>query len=319
VLGKQENQYLDLMEHFSSPKTLLIMAGGLGSRYKGLKQVDGITSDGSTVLEFSIYDALAAGFTKIVIIINSHLPVSYLARLTDIAIRKKFELHLVSQTIDKLIPEEYGYLLQKRQKPWGTAHAILCAKETIQEPFVVINADDYYGKQAFIEMADCIANGHIQQNQFAMVAYPVSATLSENGAVSRGICTLSNEGYLQQVIERTKIAREGKDIVFIEKGEKEIIASDALVSMNFWCFHPTVFEDLEKAFCAFLQSVPEPTSEIYIPTEVQHLIDSKTIKVKVLHTADRWHGITYPEDKEQLVEFISDCVDNQLYPSNLWE
>lgn len=295
------------------------MAGGLGSRYKGLKQVDGITSDGSTVLEFSIYDALAAGFTKIVIIINSHLPVSYLARLTDIAIRKKFELHLVSQTIDKLIPNEYGYLLQKRQKPWGTAHAILCAKETIQEPFVVINADDYYGKQAFIEMADCIANGHIQQNQFAMVAYPVSATLSENGAVSRGICTLSNEGYLQQVIERTKIAREGKDIVFIEKGEKEIIASDALVSMNFWCFHPTVFEDLEKAFCAFLQSVPEPTSEIYIPTEVQHLIDSKTIKVKVLHTADRWHGITYPEDKEQLVEFISDCVDNQLYPSNLWE
>jgi NDP-sugar pyrophosphorylase family protein len=319
VLGKQENQYLDLMEHFSSPKTLLIMAGGLGSRYKGLKQVDGITSDGSTVLEFSIYDALAAGFTKIVIIINSHLPVSYLARLTDIAIRKKFELHLVSQTIDKLIPNEYGYLLQERQKPWGTAHAILCAKETIQEPFVVINADDYYGKQAFIEMGEYITKGHIQQNQFAMVAYPVSATLSENGAVSRGICTLSNEGYLQQVIERTKIAREGKDIVFIEKGEKEIITSDALVSMNLWCFHPTVFEDLEKAFCAFLQSVPEPTSEIYIPTEVQHLIDSKSVKVKVLHTADRWHGITYPEDKEQLVEFISDCVEKHLYPSNLWE
>lgn len=295
------------------------MAGGLGSRYKGLKQVDCITSDGATVLEFSMYDALAAGFTKIVIIINSHLPASYIARLTDIATRKKFELHLVSQSIDKLIPEEYGYLLQERQKPWGTAHAILCAKETIQEPFVVINADDYYGKQAFIEMADCIANGHIQQNQFAMVAYPVSATLSENGAVSRGVCTLSNKGYLQQVIERTKIAREGKDIVFIEKGEKEIIASDAIVSMNFWGFHPTVFEDLEKAFYAFLQSVPEPTSEIYIPTEVQHLIDSKSVKVKVLHTSDRWYGITYPEDKELLVEFISDSVENRLYPSNLWE
>ena len=295
------------------------MAGGLGSRYKGLKQVDGITSHGATVLEFSMYDALAAGFTKIVIIINSHLPASYLARLTDIATRKKFELHLVSQSIDKCIPKEFSHLLQQRQKPWGTAHAILCAKETIQEPFVVINADDYYGKQAFIEMADCIANGHIQQNQFAMVAYPVSATLSENGAVSRGICTLSNEGYLQQVIERTKIAREGKDIVFIEKGEKEIIASDALVSMNFWGFHPTVFEDLEKAFFAFLQSVPEPTAEIYIPTEVQHLIDSNSVKVKVLHTSDRWYGITYPEDKELLVEFISECVENQLYPSNLWE
>ena len=295
------------------------MAGGLGSRYKGLKQVDGITSDGATVLEFSMYDALAAGFTKIVIIINLHLPASYLARLTDIATRKKFELHLVSQSIDKCIPKEFSHLLQQRQKPWGTAHAILCAKETIQEPFVVINADDYYGKQAFIEMADCIANGHIQQNQFAMVAYPVSATLSENGAVSRGICTLSNEGYLQQVIERTKIAREGKDIVFIEKGEKEIIASDALVSMNFWGFHPTVFEDLEKAFFAFLQSVPEPTSEIYIPTEVQHLIDSKSVKVKVLHTSDRWHGITYPKDKALLVAFISECIENQLYPINLWE
>ena len=295
------------------------MAGGLGSRYKGLKQVDGITSDGATVLEFSMYDALEAGFAKIAIIINSHLPASYLDRLTDIANRKKFELHLVSQSIDKCIPKEFSHLLQERQKPWGTAHAILCAKETIQEPFVVINADDYYGKQAFFEMADCIANGHIQQNQFAMVAYPVSATLSENGAVSRGICTLSNEGFLQQVIERTKIAREGKDIVFIEKGEKEIIASDALVSMNFWGFHPTVFEDLEKAFYAFLQSVPEPTSEIYIPTEVQHLIDSKSVKVKVLHTSDRWYGITYPEDKEQLVGFISECIENQLYPSNLWE
>ena len=295
------------------------MAGGLGSRYKGLKQVDGITSDGATVLEFSMYDALAAGFNKIVIIINSHLPASYLARLTDISTRKKFELHLVSQSIDKCIPKEFSHLLQERQKPWGTAHAILCAKETIQEPFVVINADDYYGKQAFIEIADCIANGHIQQNQFAMVAYPVSATLSENGAVSRGICTLSNEGLLQQVIERAKIVREGKDIVFIEKGEKEIIASDALVSMNFWGFHPTVFEDLEKAFYAFLQSVPEPTSEIYIPTEVQHLIYSKRVKVKVLQTPDRWYGITYPEDKEQLVGFISECVENQLYPSNLWE
>jgi NDP-sugar pyrophosphorylase family protein len=152
-----------------------------------------------------------------------------------------------------------------------------------------------------------------------MVAYPVSATLSQNGTVSRGICTLSNEGYLEQVIERTKIAREGKDIVFIEKGEKEIIAPDALVSMNFWGFHPTVFEDLEKAFYTFLKSVPGPTSEIYIPTEVQGLIDSKSVKVKVLHTSDCWHGITYPEDKEQLVRFISEYVKNLLYPGNLWE
>ena len=295
------------------------MAGGLGSRYKGLKQVDGITSDGATVLEFSMYDALAAGFTKIVIIINSQLPASYLTRLNEIAARKVFELHLVTQSVDKCIPEEFSFLLQERHKPWGTSHAILCAKEIIHEPFMVINADDYYGKQAFIEMATYIDKGNIQQNQFAMVAYPVSATLSDNGAVSRGICTLTDEGNLQQVIERTKIAREGNDIVFVEKGEKEIIGSNTLVSMNFWGFHPTVFEDLEKAFYAFLQSVPEPTAEIYIPTEVQHLIDYKSVKVKVLHTSDRWYGITYPEDKELLVEFISECIENQLYPSNLWE
>ena len=295
------------------------MAGGLGSRYKGLKQVDGITPNGETVLEFSIYDALMAGFTKIVVVVNSHLPKSYLFRLEKIAVKKQFELHLVEQSLEKFIPKEFSHLLQVRQKPWGTAHAILCAKECIHEPFAVINADDYYGKQAFVNMAACIDNGQIQHQQFAMVAFPVSATLSENGAVSRGICTLNEDGSLQKVIERTKITREGKDIVFIENGKKEIIGSDILVSMNFWGFHPDIFENLEKAFYAFLESVPDPTSELYIPTEVQQMIDSKSAKVSVLDTTDCWHGITYPEDKEQLVDFISECVTNKLYPSELWK
>ena len=295
------------------------MAGGLGSRYKGLKQVDGITPNGETVLEFSIYDALMAGFTKIVVVVNSHLPKSYLFRLEKIAVKKQFELHLVEQSLEKFIPKEFSHLLQVRQKPWGTAHAILCAKECIHEPFVVINADDYYGKQAFVNMAACIDNGQIQHQQFAMVAFPVSATLSENGAVSRGICTLNEDGSLQKVIERTKITREGKDIVFIENGKKEIIGSDILVSMNFWGFHPDIFENLEKAFYAFLESVPDPTSELYIPTEVQQMIDSKSAKVSVLDTTDCWHGITYPEDKVQLVDFISECVTNKLYPSELWK
>ena len=295
------------------------MAGGLGSRYKGLKQVDGITPNGETVLEFSMYDALMAGFTKIVVVVNSHLPKSYLIRLEKIAVEKQFELHLVEQSIEKFIPKEFSHLLQDRQKPWGTAHAILCAKECIHEPFVVINADDYYGKQAFTNMAAFIDNGQIQQHQFAMVAFTVSATLSENGAVSRGICTITDDGNLKQVIERTKITREGKDIVFIENGKKEIIESDILVSMNFWGFHPAIFENLEKAFYAFLESVPDPTSELYIPTEVQQMIDSKSAKVSVLDTTDCWHGITYPEDKVQLVDFISECVTNKLYPSELWK
>lgn len=295
------------------------MAGGLGSRYKGLKQVDGITSNGETIMEFSIFDALEAGFTKIVVVINSHLPTSYLTRLEKIATHRKFELHLVLQTIEKFVPKEFSKLLQERQKPWGTAHAILCAKAPIKEPFVVLNADDYYGKQGFVEMAKWIDDGQIQPNQFAMVAYPIAVTLSENGAVSRGICTLTDDGSLQKVIERTKIAREGKDIVFIENGKKEIIESDTLVSMNFWGFHPAIFENLEKAFYAFLESVPDPTSELYIPTEVQRMIDSKSVKVSVLDTTDCWHGITYPEDKVQLVDFISECVTNKLYPSELWK
>ncbi len=295
------------------------MAGGLGSRYKGLKQVDGITSNGETIMEFSIYDALEAGFTKIVVVINSHLPTSYLTRLEKIATNRKFELHLVLQTIEKFVPKEFSKSLQERQKPWGTAHAILCAKASIQEPFVVLNADDYYGKQAFVEMAKWIDEGQIQPNQFAMVAYPISVTLSENGSVSRGICSLNESGYLQEVVEQTKILREATEIVFFENETRQVIPSNTLVSMNFWGFHPTIFEALENLFYQFLGSNPSSTSEIYIPTEIQKLIDTQNLQVKVLATSDKWYGITYPEDKQQLVDFISESVTNKLYPSELWQ
>lgn len=310
---------MDLMEHFSTSKTLLIMAGGLGSRYKGLKQVDGITSNGETIMEFSIYDALEAGFTKIVVIVNSHLPESYLTRLKKIAAEKEFELHLVIQTIEKLVPKEFSHLIHERQKPWGTAHAILCAKEYIQEPFVVINADDFYGKNAYLEMASYIDKGLIQKDQFAMVAYPIKVTLSENGAVARGICTLNASGYLQEVVEQTKIIQEDSKIVILENENRQVIPSSTLVSMNFWGFYPTIFESLEKAFSEFLRSNPDTTSEIYIPTEIQRLIETQSNIVKVLQTTDRWYGITYPEDKAQLVHFISECMTNQLYPINLWK
>ena len=295
------------------------MAGGLGSRYKGLKQVDGITSNGETIMEFSIYDALEAGFTKIVVVINSHLPASYLSRLEKIATYRKFELHLVLQTFEKFVPKEFSKLLQERQKPWGTAHAILCAKAYIQEPFVVLNADDYYGKQAFVEMAKWIDEGQIQPNQFAMVAYPVAVTLSDNGSVSRGICSLNESGYLQEVVEQTKILREATEIVFFENETRQVIPSNTLVSMNFWGFHPAIFESLENSFCQFLGSNPSSTSEIYIPTEIQKLIDTQNLRVKVLATSDKWYGITYPDDKQQLVDFISESVSNELYPSELWK
>lgn len=295
------------------------MAAGLGSRYKGLKQVDGISLNGETIMEFSIYDALEAGFTKIVVVINSHLPESYLTRLEKIAAEKEFELHLVIQTIEKFVPNEFSKLLQKRQKPWGTAHAILCAKEYIHEPFVVINADDFYGKNAYVEMASYIDKGLIQKDQFAMVAYPITVTLSENGAVARGICTLNASGYLQEVVEQTKIIQEDSMIVILENDNTQVIPSSTLVSMNFWGFYPTIFESLEKSFYEFLRSNPDTTSEIYIPTEIQRLIETQSNIVKVLQTTDRWYGITYPEDKAQLMLFISECMTNQLYPINLWK
>ncbi len=295
------------------------MAGGLGSRYKGLKQVDGITANGETIMEFSIYDALEAGFTKIVVVINSHLPTSYLTRLEKIATNRKFELNLVLQTIEKFVPKEFSKLLQERQKPWGTAHAILCAKVSIKEPFVVLNADDYYGKQAFVEMAKWIDDGQIKTKQFAMVAYPVAVTLSDNGSVSRGICSLNESCYLQEVVEQTKILREATEIVFFENETRQVIPSNTLVSMNFWGFHPTIFEALENLFYQFLGSNPSSTSEIYIPTEIQKLIDTQNLQVKVLATSDKWYGITYPEDKQQLVDFISESVTNKLYPSELWQ
>lgn len=295
------------------------MAGGLGSRYQGLKQVDGITANDETILEFSIFDALEAGFTKIVVVINSHLPVSYLIRLEKIASQRKFELHLVLQTIEKFVPKEFSKLLQDRQKPWGTAHAILCAKACIQEPFVVLNADDYYGKQAFVEMVKWIDDDQIQPNQFAMVAYPIAVTLSENGSVSRGICSLNAAGYLHKVIEKTKILREDAEIVFLENESRQVISSNTLVSMNFWGFHSAIFESLENSFHHFLSSNPSSTSEIYIPTEIQNLIDTQNLQVKVLATSDKWYGITYPEDKKQLIDFISESVTNKLYPSELWQ
>ena len=210
-------------------------------------------------------------------------------------------------------------MLQDRQKPWGTAHAILCAKACIQEPFVVLNADDYYGKQAFVEMVKWIDDGQIQPNQFAMVAYPIAVTLSENGSVSRGICSLNESGYLQEVVEQTKILREATEIVFFENETRQVIPSNTPVSMNFWGFHPTIFEFLENSFYQFLGSNPSSTSEIYIPTEIQKLIDTQNLQVKALATSDKWYGITYPEDKQQLVDFISESVSNELYPRELWK
>lgn len=299
----------------NSKKTLLILAGGLGSRYKGLKQVDGILDNGSPILEYSIYDALKAGFNKVVIIVNKLIPKSYIERLNTISKGKSFELHWVYQEKDSFLPANSD--VSQREKPWGTGHAILCARNVVQEPFVMINADDFYGKEAY-QLASKEIDVHISGSQFGMAAYPVASTLSGNGYVARGICTLADEHYLVKIEEQTSIRKEGDSIVYSENGKDVEIAADTLVSMNFFIFHPDIFDTLEMYFNDFVQSDPEPSQEFYIPSAVQRMIDEKKAKVWVKASPSQWMGVTYADDKSSIKDFLTSEIEKNRYPENLW-
>ncbi|KMQ64536.1 nucleotidyltransferase [Chryseobacterium angstadtii] len=299
----------------NSKKTLLILAGGLGSRYKGLKQVDGILENGSPILEYSIYDALESGFSKIVVIVNRLIPQSYIDRLNTISKEKHFELHWVYQEKESFLPA--GFDFSQREKPWGTGHAVLCAKNAIQEPFVMINADDFYGKEAY-QLASEEIDLHISGSQFGMAAYPLESTLSGNGSVARGICTLNEENYLIEVEEQTSIRRKGDSIVYTENGNDINLAPDVLVSMNFFIFHPNVFDALENHFDDFLKSEPELSEEFYIPSAVQRMIDEKKAKVLVKASPSQWMGVTYADDKSSIKDFLTAETEKNRYPDNLW-
>lgn len=301
----------------SSKKALLILAGGLGSRYKGLKQVDGILDNGSPILEYSVYDALEAGFHKIVIIVNRLIPQSYIDRLNSISETKGFELHWVYQEINSIALQGFDY--PEREKPWGTAHAVLCAKYVIQEPFVMINADDFYGKEAYQLAADEINRHHISDLQSGMIAYPVSTTLSGHGAVARGICTLDSEHYLIRIEEQTSIQKLNDSIIYMENGKNTEISPDTLVSMNFFIFHPHIFCFLEAYFYDFIESEPGPGQEFYIPSAVQRMMDEKEVKVLVKTSPSQWMGVTYADDKENIRNFLKSEIQNNRYPEDLWK
>lgn len=301
----------------SSKKALLILAGGLGSRYKGLKQVDGILDNGSPILEYSVYDALEAGFHKIVIIVNRLIPQSYIDRLNSISETKGFELHWVYQEINSIALQGFDY--PEREKPWGTAHAVLCAKYVIQEPFVMINADDFYGKEAYQLAADEIDRHHISDLQSGMIAYPVSTTLSGHGAVARGICTLDSEHYLIRIEEQTSIQKLNDSIIYMENGKNTEISPDTLVSMNFFIFHPHIFCFLEAYFYDFIESEPGPGQEFYIPSAVQRMMDEKEVKVLVKTSPSQWMGVTYADDKENIRNFLKSEIQNNRYPEDLWK
>ncbi|MDR2235251.1 MAG: nucleotidyltransferase [Chryseobacterium sp.] len=301
----------------SSKKALLILAGGLGSRYKGLKQVDGILDNGSPILEYSVYDALEAGFQKVVIIVNKMIPQSYIDWLNSIAEARGFELHWVYQEINSIPLQGFDY--PPREKPWGTAHAVLCAKYALQEPFVMINADDFYGKEAYQLAAHEIDQHHISESQLGMIAYPVGITLSSYGTVARGICTLDSENYLIKVDEQTSIQKINDAVIYTENGKNVPISPDTLVSMNFFIFHPHILCFLEAYFYDFVESEPSPKQEFYIPFAVQRMIDEGKVSVWVKASDSPWMGVTYADDKKNIKDFLISEIQKNRYPEDLWK
>lgn len=301
----------------NSKKTLLILAGGLGTRYKGLKQVDGILENGSPILEYSIYDALEAGFNKIAVVINQFIPGSYIERLEKISKMEKFELKWIYQEMEKFVPKEID--ISSREKPWGTGHATLCAKEMIKEPFVIINADDFYGKEAFQLASREMDLGNISEFQFELIAYPVETTLSENGTVARGVCALDSESYLLKIKEQTSLRKENSRIIYTENETDIEIKNQTLVSMNFFVFHPSIFNSLENYFIEFIKSNPLPKEEFYIPFAIQKMITTKKVKVLVKSSPSQWMGMTYPNDKIILKNYLEKQIQRNRYPANLWK
>ena len=296
--------------------TLFILAAGMGSRYGGLKQIDGLGPNGETIMEYSVFDALRAGFGKVVFVIRKDFEEDF-RRVVLAKYAGKVPCELCFQSVDK-VPEGCTYN-PERTKPWGTNHAVLMAKDIIHEPFAVINADDFYGRESFQVLADFLRDVEGRRNAYCMVGYRVCNTLSENGTVSRGVCATDENGLLTDVVERTKIEEKNGTIVFTEDGVDTPLDPHTPVSMNMWGFTPEYFEYSETAFRAFLQEKgQELKSEFYIPTLVNQLIVDGTATCKVLDTPSKWFGVTYSEDRPQVVMKIQQLIRAGEYPAKLF-
>ena len=296
--------------------TLFILAAGMGSRYGGLKQLDGLGPNGETIMDYSVFDALRAGFGKIVFVIRKDFEEDFKQKVLS-KYEDKIPCEVCFQAIDK-VPAGCTYN-PERQKPWGTNHAVLMGKDCIQEPFAVINADDFYGQDSFRVLAQFLSSVAGKEGQYCMVGYRVCNTLSENGSVSRGVCATDENGYLTDVVERTKIVPKDGKIVFIEADEETELLPNTPVSMNMWGFTPEYFQYSEEAFIQFLaQNGQELKSEFYIPTVVNQLISTGKATCKVLDTTSKWFGVTYAEDRPQVVDKINQLIQAGDYPDKLF-
>jgi NDP-sugar pyrophosphorylase family protein len=300
-------------ERMTKP-TLLVLAAGIGSRYGGLKQIDPIGPGGETIIEYSVYDALRAGFGKLVFVIRPD-------------IEEQFR-HFIGSRFERRVPVEYVFQeLRKlppgfsppanRQKPWGTAHAILMGAEVIQEPFAAINADDFYGMNSFRLLGQHLASG---STDYAMVGFVLKNTLSEFGSVARGICRTTADGYLQSVVELTRIEKEGDAAKYTDAGGRvHPLTGGEIVSLNLWGFTPTIFEHLQRELVSFLkQHGQDEKAEYFIPTVVNSLVGTGQARLRVLRTPDSWFGVTYRADRPRVIQSIRQLIQRSDYPEKLW-
>lgn len=297
--------------------TLVIMAAGMASRYGSMKQIQQFGPSGETIMDYSIYDAIAAGFGKIVFIIRKDFADDFKA-IFEPKLNGKVQTEYVFQEMDAYLD---GYEVPAdRVKPWGTSHAILCAKEAVAEPFAVINADDFYGKDAFVKASQFLQT-ECKEDVYGMLGYELANTLSAHGTVSRGVAEVDGSNNLVAINERLKISRNAQGQIVNEEADGSTIdiPNDAKASMNFWCFHPSLFDFLQKEFKTFLEgNITSPKAEFLIPFSADQWVKQGQGVIKVIPTSAQWFGVTYKEDAPVVQKSLNDLVENKTYPNNLW-
>ncbi|MBS1668870.1 MAG: nucleotidyltransferase [Bacteroidetes bacterium] len=296
--------------------TLLILAAGMASRYGSMKQIQGFGPSGETIMDYSIYDAIESGFTKVVFVIRKDFAENFKA-IFEPKLKGKIKTDYVYQDLHSYVGSHQ--VPADRTKPWGTAHAVLCAKEVIKEPFAVINADDFYGRDAF-QKAHAFLNGVCSPKLYSIIGYELIKTLSENGSVSRGVCQVDAKNNLVSIAERVKIYKGENGKITYEEGDKKFeVPSDSKVSMNFWCFHPDVFPFIEKIFGEFLkESSSNPKAEFFIPIVGDRFIKAGLGAIEVIPTSAQWFGVTYKEDAPDVQKSLNKLIADKNYPSKLW-
>ena len=296
--------------------TLLILAAGMASRYGSMKQIQSFGPGGETIMDYSIYDAIQAGFGKVVFIIRKEFAEDF-KEIFEPKLKGKVEIDYVFQDLNAFLNGRQ--LPAEREKPWGPAHAVLCAKDAVKEPFAVINADDFYGRDAFNKAYKFLTT-ECSEDVYAIIGYELLKTLSENGTVNRGVCQTDGQGNLSAIAERLNISKQGDKIVCDDNQEPKELPLDSQVSMNFWCFHPSIFEYSEKLFDAFLdKNINTPKSEFFIPIVADQFINDKEGVIKVIPTTAQWFGVTYKEDAPEVKESLNELVQAGEYPEAVWE